>query len=123
MVLRATKAVDLHGYKEKKNPQRTLEGQSNLTGKVRRRCAAPFLSIRCAPVGASDEEQKPHEAKENEPLGGKGRHREPLDGGAFTVEVPAHTGKGVSGGQRFRLAPQGAGEVQPRLSLSRSRCR
>ena len=40
----------------------------------------------------------PRIREEEPPHGAKGTTTEPFDGGAFTIEVLAHAGKGVSGG-------------------------
>ena len=68
--------------------KRGKEGQR----KVRRRKDAPFLSIRTG-IGKPSRSDEEHT-----PTGAKGTTNEPFDGGAFTLEVLAHAGKGVSGG-------------------------
>ena len=76
-----------------KNPNpKTKSGEKKGKEKLRRRKAAPFLSIRTG-IGKPSRSDEEHT-----PTGGKGTTNEPFDGGAFTLEVLAHAGKGVNGG-------------------------
>ena len=70
-----------------KTKKRGKEGQRNLAVQSAAAPAAPFLSI-------PNRIGMPRIREEEPAHGAKGTTTEPFDGGAFTIEVLAHAGKG-----------------------------